>query len=71
MPLQQQSLSANVSQGHKVSDIGIIRKGIISGVSMQNTKSISLTVQKFYRRLKLTADKHDKTLCSLHIDVGA
>ena len=30
----------------KVTDLGVIWKGIISGVSMPNMKSLSLTVQK-------------------------
>ena len=40
--------SANVSQSCKFIDLGItcIQKGIISGLSMPNLKSLSLTVQK-------------------------
>ena len=34
------------SQGHKVIDLGVIWKGIMSGVCMPNMKSLSLTVQK-------------------------
>ena len=32
--------------GHKVIDLGVIWKGIIRGVCMPNTKSLSLKVQK-------------------------
>ena len=34
------------SQGHKVIDLGVIWKGIISGVFMPNMKFLSLTIQK-------------------------
>ena len=34
------------SQGHKVIDLGVIWKGIISWVCMPNMKSLPLTVQK-------------------------
>ena len=34
------------SQGHKVIDLDVIWKGVISGVCMPNMKSLSLTVQK-------------------------
>ena len=34
------------SQGHKVIEVGVIWKGVISGVCMQNMKSLSLKVQK-------------------------
>ena len=34
------------SQGYKDIDLGVIWKGIISGVCMPNMKSIPLTVQK-------------------------
>ena len=34
------------SQGHKVIDLGVIWKVIISGVFMPNMKSLLLTVQK-------------------------
>ena len=37
---------AKVSQGHKVIDLGVISKGIISGVCMPNMKYLPLTVQK-------------------------
>ena len=33
------------SQGHKVINLGVIRKGIISVVSMPNIKSLSLTIE--------------------------
>ena len=39
-------------QGHKVIDLGVIWKGFISRVCMQNMKSLSLTVQKLWPRLK-------------------
>ena len=45
------------TQGHKVIDLGFIWKGIICGVCMPNMKSLSLTVQKLLRRLKLTTDR--------------
>ena len=41
----------------KVIDLGVIWKDIISGVCMPNMKSLSLAVQKLYRRLKLTTDR--------------
>ena len=34
------------SEGHKVIDLGVIWKGILSGVCMPNMKSLSLTVRK-------------------------
>ena len=37
--------SKGQSQGHKVIDLGVIQKGIISGVCMPNMKSLTLTVK--------------------------
>ena len=34
------------NQGHMVIDLGVMQKGIISGVCMPNMKSLTLTVQK-------------------------
>ena len=34
------------SQGHKVIDLGVIWKGVFSGVCMPSMKSLSLTVKK-------------------------
>ena len=39
-------LASSQSQGYKVIDLGVISKGVISGVCMPNMKSLSLTVQK-------------------------
>ena len=39
-------LASRWSQGHKVIDLGVIWKDIISGVCMPNMKSLSLMVQK-------------------------
>ena len=38
--------SKGQSQGHKVIDLGVIWKGIISGVCMPNMKFLPLMVQK-------------------------
>ena len=54
-----------------VIDLGVIWKGIISGVCMPNIKSLSLTVQKLKRRLKLTTDRQTdrtKTICPRSFD---
>ena len=50
-PRQQQSQKSysylqGQSQGHKVIDLGVIWKRVISEVCMPNMKSLSLTVQK-------------------------
>ena len=42
-------------QGYKVIDPGVIWKDFISWVCMPNMKSLSLTVQKLWPRLKLYA----------------
>ena len=62
MPQQQLSPKSyfkpqGQSQGHKVIDLGVIWKGVISRVCMPNMKSLSLMVQKLKRRLKLTTDR--------------
>ena len=50
-------LASSQNQGHKVIDLGVIWKGVISGVCMPNIKSLSLTVQMLEPRLKLTTDR--------------
>ena len=40
------------SRGHKVVDLGVIQKGIIKGVCMQNMKSLSLLWLKNYNEGK-------------------
>ena len=39
-------LASRSKQGHKVIDLGVISKGVISVVCMPNMKSLSLTAQK-------------------------
>ena len=54
------------SQGHKVIDLDVIYKGIISGVCMPNIKYLSLMVQKV--RLNVKVDNRQtvmkNTICS-------
>ena len=45
----------NKGQGHKVIHLGVIWKGFISWGYMPNMKSLSLTVQKLWPRLKFCA----------------
>ena len=45
------------SQGHKVIDLGVIWKGIISGLCMPNMKSRYLTAQKLWPRLIFSTDR--------------
>ena len=50
-------LASRSKSNHKAIDFGVIWKGIISGVCMPNMKSLSLTVQMLWRRLKFTTDR--------------
>ena len=57
----------------KVIDLGVIWKGIISGVCMPNIKSFSLAAQCLQLRLKLTTDKtniQDKKYVSHYLIQG-
>ena len=48
------------SQGHKVIDLDVIWKGIISGVCMPNLKSLSLAFQKLEQKVKVDNRQTDK-----------
>ena len=65
---QKAILASRSKSRSQVIDLSVIGKGVICGVCMPNIKSLSLTVKKLQRRLKLTIYKNVHVQTERQID---